>query len=101
MTRLTDVVKPKRKIEGEKADYKTQVKDRDLEFTDWGPFTNKYGPGFLFQFWQDGVPYVFITHSEQLKKAALAWETERGKEPFTARVIEKKTKDGRIAYVFE
>lgn len=101
MTRLTEVVKPKRKIEGAKADYKTQVKDKELEFTDWGPFTNKYGPGFIFQFWQDGVPYVFITHSEQLKNAALAWERERGKEPFTAKVMEKETKGGRVAYVFE
>lgn len=101
MTRLTEVVKPKRKIEGERADYGRQVKGRDLEFTDWGSFTNEYGPGFIFQFWQDGVPYVFITHSEQLKNAAMAWERERGKEPFTAKVIEKKTKCGRTTYVFE
>ena len=101
MTRLTEVVKPKRKIEGAKADYKIQVKDKELEFTDWGPFANSYGPGFIFQFYEGGMPYVFITHSERLRKQAEAWEQARGKEPFTATVKEKKTKDGRIAYVFE
>ena len=98
--RLTEVVKPKRKIEGVKADYKAQVKDKELEFTDWGPFTNDYGEGYIFQFYENGVPYVFITHSECLKKMAIEWEKEKGKEPFTATVTEKRTKDGRTAYIF-
>lgn len=99
MTRLRDVVRTQR-IEGERADYRTQVKDRELEFTDWGPFTNQYGPGYIFQFYDNGTPYVFITHSWNLRKAAEAWEKLKGKEPFTARVIEKRTKDGKTVYIF-
>lgn len=100
MTRLVDVIKPRRKIEGAKADYRTQVKDREIEFTDWGPFTNEYGPGYIFQFYEGGVPYVFITHSRRLKEQVLEWEEAKGREPFTATVKEKKTSDGKTAYIF-
>ena len=98
--RLRDVVRLKRRIEGDKADYKTQVKDKELEFTDWGPFENKYGKGFLFQFWENGKPFVFITHSKCLEDDAPEWEREKGKEPFTAVVTEVETEDGKTAYVF-
>lgn len=101
MTRLRDIIPENYTIKGEKADYNTQVKDRELEFTDWGYFCNQYGPGFILQFYDNGKPFVFITHSKEIQRTVELWESKRGKEPFVATVTEKRTKKGHRVYIFK
>lgn len=99
--RLREVVCQKCVVIGDRADFRTQVKNRELEFTDWQFFDNRYGKGVILQFFENDRPYVFITHSICLAEDVKAWEDAKGKEPFMATVVEKRTKDGRMAYVFE
>ncbi len=97
--RLRDLIPGKSILEGDRVSLKS-ILDKEIEFVNWVAFNNNHGPGVMLQFFEDGKPYVFMTHSQCLKKDIEAWEAIKGKEPFSAKVVKKKTLNGNCALIF-